>query len=291
MPFSLTELPQVVITIDVEDWPQSTWDHSPNITPRAAANLERLLEILAEHRHTATMFVLGKFAETFPECVKRIAKEGHEIATHGHGHLQIFHQSPIQFREDVSRTKGYLEDLLGQPVVGYRAPDFSITRQTLWAVEILAELGFRYDSSIFPIRHSRYGIPGWPLRPVRVKLKSGQSIVELPIATLSCAGRCWPVGGGGYHRLLPWSVIKWAIVHNLRRQLPFVAYCHPYEFDANEFSELDVHIPLATRLHQGLGRRGFRAKFESMLASFDSISAARLAMDFQSPDYHSAELQ
>ena len=151
---------------------------------------------------------LGKFAEAFPGCVKRIAKEGHEIATHGHVHIQIFRQSATEFREDVCRAKCYLEDLLGQPVVGYRAPDFSITRQTLWAVEILAELGFLYDSSIFPIQHAHYGIPGWPLHPVRVKLESGQSIVELPIGTLLLAGRCWPVGGGEYHRLMPWPLIE-----------------------------------------------------------------------------------
>jgi polysaccharide deacetylase family protein (PEP-CTERM system associated) len=205
--------------------------------------------------------------------------------------MQIFHQSATQFREDVRRAKCYLEDLLGQPVVGYRAPDFSITRQTLWAVEILAELGFLYDSSIFPIQHARYGIPGWPLHPVRVKLESGRSIVELPIGTLSLAGRRWPVGGGGYHRLLPWPLIEWAILHNLRREQPFVAYCHPYEFDVKEFAELDLRIPLVTRLHQGLGRRGFRAKFERMLTSFDSMSAVRLALDYQSPDYRSAELQ
>lgn len=282
--------PQVVVTVDVEDWPQSTWDHSLNITPRALANIERLLELLAAHRRTVTMFVLGKIAEAFPGCVKHIAKEGHEIATHGHGHMQIFHQSPTEFREDVGRAKCYLEDLTGQPVIGYRAPDFSITRETLWALEILAELGFRYDSSIFPIQHARYGIPGWPLHPVRVKLESGQSIVELPIGTLSLAGRCWPVGGGGYHRLMPWQLIKWAILHNFSRQQPFVAYCHPYEFDVKEFAELEMRIPLVTRLHQGLGRRGFRAKFERMLTSFEPISATQLARDFQSPDYHLAEL-
>lgn len=277
--------PQFVVTVDVEDWPQSTWDNSLSISPRAAKNVESLLDILAAHRHTVTMFVLGKFAEGYPTCVKRIAKEGHEIASHGHGHIPIFRQSPSQFREDVRRAKCYLEDLIGQPVTGYRAPDFSVTRQTLWAVEILAELGFQYDSSIFPIRHTRYGIPGWPVHPVRVKLESGQNIVELPIATLSLAGRCWPVGGGGYHRLMPWLLIKWAILHNFRCQQPFVAYCHPYEFDPKEFAELGMQIPLRTRLHQGLGRRGFRAKFERLLESFDSIPAARLALDFQSLDY------
>lgn len=275
----------LVISVDVEDWPQSTWDHRLEITERAARNTERLLELLARHGKTVTMFVLGKFAKRFPDLVKRIAHEGHEVASHGYGHEEIFNQTPDQFREDVRRAKQLTEDLVGQDVVGYRAPDFSILASTTWALQILAELGFEYDSSIFPIKEGHYGIGDWPVQPVCVRLPSGQSIVELPPATLNLFGRQWPVAGGGYHRLLPWSVIRLAISDHLRNRGPFIAYCHPYEFDPSEFASLDLNIPLKTRLHQGLGRRGFRSKFERMLMKFDIVHAAQVAHDGQWPDY------
>jgi polysaccharide deacetylase family protein (PEP-CTERM system associated) len=275
----------LVVSVDVEDWPQSTWDHALEITPRAARNTERVLEILAEHGQTATMFVLGKFAERFPETVRRMAREGHEIASHGYGHVEIYRQSPAEFREDVRRSKQLLEEITGQPVRGYRAPDFSIVSATLWALDVLAEQGFEYDSSIFPIPMSRYGIAGWPTDPVRVCLSSGRSIVELPIATLTWMGRRWPVAGGGYHRLLPWSVIRWAVRYSLRQHEQFMAYCHPYEFDAAEFATLKLDIPFRTRLHQGLGRRTFRPKFERLLTSFRVVPAHEVALQGEWPDY------
>jgi polysaccharide deacetylase family protein (PEP-CTERM system associated) len=279
MPVPLTCATKLVISVDVEDWPQSTWDHSLDITARAAHNTERLLEILARHGTRATMFVLGKFAERFPHLVRRIAKMGHEVASHGHGHVEIFRQSPKQFHEDVRRAKNFLEDLIGQPVLGYRAPDFSIVSTTIWALDILAECGFQYDSSIFPAQQRRYGIAEWPTHPVRVRLSSNRSIVEFPIAVVEVLGRRWGVAGGGYHRLLPWQVIRWAIREKLSRGEPFMAYCHPYEFDAAEFAALDLDIPLTTRLHQGLGRRGFQAKFERMLTTFDGVRASSLLVE------------
>lgn len=273
---------QLVITVDVEDWPQSTWDHSLEISMRAVRNTEHVLDILAEHGKKATMFVLGKFAERFPDIVRKIANEGHEVASHGYGHIEIFCQTPDQFREDVQRAKSFLEDLIGRPVLGYRAPDFSIVSTTTWALDILAEVAFQYDSSIFPARQKRYGINGWPMHPVRVLLPSGRNIVELPIAVLRLLGRRWGVAGGGYHRLLPWPAIRWIIVQKVRRREPFMAYCHPYEFDPEEFESLSFDIPLWTRLHQGIGRRGFRAKFERMLTTFDVVQASSLliAKDF-----------
>lgn len=276
---------QLVVSVDVEDWPQSTWDHGLDITPRAADNTERVLDILAMYGRSATMFVLGKFAERFPETVRRMAREGHEVASHGYGHVEVFRQTRSEFREDVRRAKHLLEDLTGQPVLGYRAPDFSIVSSTTWALDALAEVGVQYDSSIVPVQTARYGICGWPTDPVRVRLPSGHSIVEVPIATLTLLGRRWPVAGGGYHRLLPWSVIRWAVRHRLQRREPFVAYCHPYEFDAYEFAALDMDIPLKTRLHQGLGRRGFQPKFERLLTTFHVVQARELALQRQWPDY------
>jgi polysaccharide deacetylase family protein (PEP-CTERM system associated) len=276
---------QLVVSVDVEDWPQSTWDHELEITPRAARNAERVLDTLAAQGRKATMFVLGKLAERFPETVQRMAREGHEVAAHGYSHVEIFRQSPAEFREDVSRSKQLLEELIGQPVLGYRAPDFSIVSSTTWALEILAEVGYQYDSSIVPIQMSRYGIEGWPVDPVRVCLPSGRSIIELPIATVPFLGRKWLVAGGGYHRLLPWPAIRWAVRQRLSRQEPFMAYCHPYEFDPDEFGALEMVIPLKTRLHQGLGRRGFQPKFERLITTFQVIQARDLALERPWPDH------
>jgi polysaccharide deacetylase family protein (PEP-CTERM system associated) len=275
----------LVVSVDVEDWPQSTWDHSLEITPRAARNAERVLDLLAANGRTATMFVLGKLAARFPETVRRMARDGHEVASHGYGHIEVFHQNPAEFREDVRRAKDLLEELIDAPVVGYRAPDFSIIPSTLWALEILAEEGHRYDSSVVPVRMSRYGIDGWPTEPVRVGLPSGLELVELPLATVRLLGRRWLVAGGGYHRLLPWPAIRWAARRRLRRDEPFMAYCHPYEFDAGEFAALDLAIPFKTRLHQGLGRHGFQAKFERLLTGFPLLQARQLALEHRWPIY------
>lgn len=213
------------------------------------------------------MFVLGKFAEAFPEVVKKIHAAGHEIGSHGFGHVEIFHQSRQEFSDDVRRSKELLEDIIGELVRGYRAPDFSIVRETLWALEVLSELGFEYDSSIFPVRHRRYGIPEWPVDAVTVRLPSGASIVELPIASLSLFGRNLPVGGGGYHRLLPGAVARMA-AKAVMKQSVFVYYCHPYELDDRELWESEHRIPLKVRLHQGLGRGRFGGRLRSFVSTF-----------------------
>ena len=267
----------VIVSVDVEDWPQSTWDHSREVTSRAERNTQRLLDLLAAHERRITMFVLGKFAERFPKVVERMSREGHEVASHGFGHVETFHLTPAQFREDVHRSKRLLEDIVGTPVIGYRAPDFSIVDKTIWALDVLADEGFTYDSSIFPVKNGRYGIPSWPIEPTVVELPSGNTIVELPIASLQLFDRRWPVAGGGYHRLLPWPVIKWAMNRCLRQNGVFMAYCHPYEFDASEFAELDFDVPLKTKLHQGIGRRGFEKKFRNILTTFENVQARHVA--------------
>jgi len=213
------------------------------------------------------MFVLGKFAETFPEVVREIHAEGHEVACHGYGHVEIFKQSRKEFASDVRRSKDILEQILGERVRGYRAPDFSIVRDTLWALEVLAEAGFEYDSSIFPVRRTRYGIPDWPIAPVRVCLEGHKSIIEVPIATLRCLGKNWPVGGGGYHRLLPGFMSRY-FAKGVMMSAPFVFYCHPYEFDTLELKELPMKIPFHIRLHQGLGRRWFGQRLKAFLHRF-----------------------
>jgi polysaccharide deacetylase family protein (PEP-CTERM system associated) len=276
----------LIVSVDVEDWLQSKWDRSREVRPRAADNTLFLLDLLAAHGKKVTMFILGKFAERFPDVVKRIAAGDHEVASHGYGHIEVFRQTPLQFRADVVRAKEFLQDLLGQPVLGYRAPVFSITRANLWALDILAEAGFAYDSSIFPIRHQRFGIESWPLEPVRVRLSSGCSLVEIPLAAVEIAGRRWPVAGGGYHRLLPWPVIQRAIAGRLLRGQTFMAYCHPYEMDLSDLDDLPVAVPLSTRLHQGLGRGSIRRKFERTITTFDVVQARLVAGSADLPHYN-----
>jgi polysaccharide deacetylase family protein (PEP-CTERM system associated) len=277
--------PPVVGTVDVEDWIQSTWDHSHPITERSLYSTEKLLEILAKHGKTVTMFVLGKFAERFPVIIKKMAQDGHEIASHGYGHIEVFHMSPADFQKDVARSKSFLEDLIGKPVIGYRAPDFSIIPKTTWALDILVEQGFKYDSSIFPIKNNRYGISNWPVYPAHIQLPSGNRIVELPVSTISGLKRNWPVAGGGYHRILPKHIIRWAIRQVQNTGRPFITYCHPYEFDTSEFAALKSRIPFKTRLHQGLGRRKFQSKFEDILATFEMVLARHIAFGWDLPTY------
>lgn len=261
----------LVITIDVEDWQQSTWDRSLPISRNAADNTLRLLDLLGTLGVRATMFIQGNVAEAFPDIVKKIYDAGHEIACHGYGHLEIFKQSQDDFKQDVLRAKHILENIIGEKVSGYRAPDFSIVASTLWALEVLAELGFSYDASIFPIRTPRYGIPTFPVVPIELLLPSGNNIVEIPVGTWTCGNKNFPAGGGGYFRLLPGFISRSLIATTLKRR-PFVFYCHPYEFNPGEFKKLQVYIPLKIRLHQGLGRRFFKARFTTLIEKFGGCS-------------------
>lgn len=255
------------ISVDVEDWPQSTWDRALPISQRSADNTRRVLDLLSDTGVRATMFVLGKFAEKYPDIVREIQSAGHEVACHGYGHTEIFKQSEQTFREDARRGKDLIEQAISQRVLGYRAPDFSIVSRTLWALRVLAEEGFSYDSSVFPVRHRRYGIPEWPTEPIHVMLPGDSSIHEVPIATFRGLGINWPVGGGGYHRLLPSLVIRY-FAGRVLAVTPFVFYCHPYEFDPREFKELPLKLPLRVRLHQGLGRSRFENRFRKFVQEF-----------------------
>lgn len=256
-----------IISCDVEDWPQSTFDHDLPVTERSARNTQHVLDVLAEHGVRGTMFVLGLFAEKFPEVVRRMHAEGHEVGCHTYNHYEVFHKTPSEFAADTRRVKDVIEQTLGERVRGYRAADFSIVRRTLWGLEVLAECGFDYDSSIFPVDRPRYGIPTWPRYPTRVELASGRSIVEFPIAAYRRGEKNYPVGGGGYHRLLPGFVCR-AAARKVMHEVPFVFYCHPYEFDPREFAEVKLPIPWKTQLHQGLGRSRFEPRFRKFLKTF-----------------------
>ncbi len=210
----------------------SSWS---GFEPRVGPNVERLLALLDRHRVKATFFVLGWVAERHPDLVRQVHRAGHEIASHGYHHRLIYHQCRQRFREDAGGSKKLLEDITGEAVAGYRAPTYSITRQTLWALDILAELGFQYDSSIFPVRHDRYGIPGAPRFPYRFRTAGGRSLVELPPTTISLAGFNLPVAGGGYFRLYPFAATVAATWYvNRIEQQPAFVYVHPWEIDTTQ---------------------------------------------------------
>jgi len=264
----------VAVTVDVEDWPQSSWDRSLPLSEYCADNVQRVLDILAEFPGArATFFILGKFAEKHPIVVRGIADAGHEIASHGTGHVELFRLGPKKFAEDLRRSTEIIAQTAGRRPEGYRAPDFSIVGESLWALDILAEQGYKYDTSIFPIRKARYGIENWPRNACRVKLPCGSTILELPIAALEMMGRRIPVGGGGYARLMPGPVLIKAL-QSAAAQLNFppVYYCHPYEFDPDEFKKIEIRIPRKVRFHQGLGRKRSVGKLRRILRTFECVA-------------------
>lgn len=231
------------LTIDVEDYFHVTaferqikpkeWDSYPL---RVENNTLRILDLLDEFALRATFFVLGWVAERLPSLVKEIHRRGHEIACHGYGHQLVYRLSPQQFREDVALAKNILEDLCGETVRGYRAPSYSITAKSFWALDVLVEEGFSYDSSIFPINHDIYGIPGWKRFPHEITTHSGK-ILEFPISTLPVTFGNWqsrlPIAGGGYLRLIPAALIARAIQSiNIREKQPVIVYFHPWEIDS-----------------------------------------------------------
>jgi polysaccharide deacetylase family protein (PEP-CTERM system associated) len=229
-------------SIDVEDYFQvaalapavarESWDTRES---RVERNTETLLNLLAGRGIRGTFFVLGWIADRHPQLVRRIAAAGHEIASHGYSHQLIYRQSPSEFRSETVHSKHLLEDLTGAAVLGYRAASFSITRQSLWALDVLIDLGFQYDSSVFPIRHDRYGIPGAAPEPGRITAPSGRTIAEFPMSTASFCGVRVPVSGGGYFRLLPYRLTRSGLRQiNEARGLPFTFYLHPWEVDPDQ---------------------------------------------------------
>lgn len=228
-----------VLTVDVEDYFQvaafapvierGSWDQYQCRIPR---NVERLLELFAGARVHATFFTLGWVAERFPQLLRAIVAHGHEIASHGYDHRQVTTMTPAEFRADVIRTKAMLEDVSGTLVRGYRAPSYSIGRTNLWALDILAETGHRYSSSIYPIHHDLYGMPEAPRFAFRL---SPQGVVELPVTTVELLGVKLPCGGGGYFRLMPYSWSRWALGRvNSRDRQPGIFYMHPWEIDPDQ---------------------------------------------------------
>jgi polysaccharide deacetylase family protein (PEP-CTERM system associated) len=210
---------------------RARWDDEPS---RVDDSARRLLDAFDQHARHATFFVLGWVAERRPALVREIAARGHEIACHGYGHELVYEIGPERFREDLKRARVAIEDAVGARVEGYRAPSFSITARSLWALDILAEEGFRFDSSIFPVRHYRYGIPDFDQRPVELRLRNGLSIREFPLTTLDVGPVRLPLAGGAYLRFLPPSIFRWGLRRLADAREPSVLYLHPWEIDAEQ---------------------------------------------------------
>ncbi|MCP4362241.1 MAG: DUF3473 domain-containing protein [Chloroflexi bacterium] len=223
------------LTIDLEDWYQGLTstsqqvDRWPNFEDRVVTSTEHLLTILAEANVQATFFVLGYVADQFPELIKQVATAGHEIGLHGYYHRQVFRLTPEQFRQEMLRGRDAVEAASGQQVLGHRAPMFSINRSCLWALEILHELGFWYDSSIFPTKNMLYGFPDAPRFPYQPI--SQTDFIEFPLSTVHLWGMNWPIAGGFYLRLLPHAFISWGIKRLNKEGHPAVIYLHPWELD------------------------------------------------------------
>ena len=212
--------------IKPEDW--GSW------APTVERNTRRLLDLFDEHRISATFFVLGWVAEHYPELIREIDQRGHEIASHGYSHQLIYRQTPAVFREETIRSKALLEDLTQKKISGYRAASYSITRDSLWALDILAELGFQWDSSIFPVHHDRYGIPDSPTRPYRLATQNGAELIEFPLTTAPLLGMRLPAAGGGYFRLYPYWLSRLLLQRASTNGEPAIFYLHPWEIDPEQ---------------------------------------------------------
>ena len=260
------------MTVDVEDYFQVSafadtvdrtgWDQYPC---RIERNIETILELFAERNVHATFFTLGWVAEHYPSVIRRIVDAGHELASHGFEHVRVHEQAPGEFRDDVRDTKHLLEDLSGAAVNGYRAASFSIGEQTPWAFEVLAEEGYAYSSSIYPIRHDLYGSPDAPR--FAYQPAHGHGLIEIPVSTVTVFGHNMPCGGGGYFRLLPYAVSRWAMRRvNRRDGRPCVFYFHPWEVDPGQPRFQGIPLKARIRHYTNLGR--MEQRLRAVLADF-----------------------
>ena len=232
---------QNAFSVDVEDYyhvsafdkvvARKDWS---DMQPRVVENTARMLDLLDEHDIQATFFVLGWVAERHAKLVRRISDAGHEIGCHGYSHRKIYDQDRITFEKETYRAKSILEDCVGAPVHGYRAASFSVTKRSLWALDVIGEAGFKYDSSIYPIWHDNYGIPGAETGPSRLVSPLGHELIEFPLSTVEVLKSRLPVGGGGYFRLYPYWLTRAMLlaIENAARPINF--YCHPWEGDIGQ---------------------------------------------------------
>lgn len=273
------------LTVDVEEYyhamafregTNGLGDYS--FVSRVEESIDRVLALLCHQETRATFFILGEVAAAHRAMVRKIAEEGHEVACHGERHEPVWRQTAGEFRADIHRAKGLLEDLTGQPVIGYRAPNFSIDRGQAWAYDILLEEGFRYDSSVYPILHDWYGDPSAPRFPYEIRRNGHGGLIEFPIGTARFLGVNLPFGGGGYFRLLPFALIRYGIRRvNAHEGQPIMFYFHPWELDPDQ-----PRPPMPWRNHfrHYVGLRGEEAKLSRLLQHF-RFSTARDILGIQ----------
>jgi len=277
---------QSVISVDVEDYfhveafanvvNRADWESYPS---RVEANTRRVLDLFDECGVRGTYFILGWVAERYPALVREIAGRGHELGCHSYWHRLIYKLSPEEFRQDTVRAKNLIEQAAGVSVQGYRSPTFSITRKSLWAFDVLAETGFSYDSSVFPVRHDVYGIPDAPRAPFVVQTPSGP-IVEYPMTTFRFRGSGnLPVGGGGYLRIFPYWYTRLGVERAWREGIPIVSYIHPWELDPHQPR---LNASLKSRLRHYTNLSGMENHFRELIrmgpfSSFRESGLERLA--------------
>lgn len=251
--------PVNALTIDVEDYFQVSafekhidrdqWDSLPH---RVESNTDRILELLDEKDIKATFFVLGWVAERYPDLIRRISDQGHELASHGFAHVRVTAQDREQFRADVSDTRKLLEDTASTEVIGFRAASFSIGQDNMWALDVLNEVGYRYSSSVYPVHHDLYGMPDAPRFPFKW---AESSVLEVPISTVRLGSRNYPCGGGGYFRLLPYAVSRWLIARvNKTDGRSAIFYFHPWELDPEQPRQNGLPLKSRFRHYINLGR-------------------------------------
>jgi polysaccharide deacetylase family protein (PEP-CTERM system associated) len=266
-------------TVDLEDWFQGLT--STNAQPenwgayeaRLEGNTDRLLALLAEHAVTATFFALGHVANQYPNLIRRIDAAGHEIGVHGYWHRMVHRLAPDQFAAELDRAIEVLQPLVSQPIIGHRAPYFSINSHSLWALDVLRDKGVRYDSSFFPTRNMLYGYPEAPRFPHRVG--RGDGLMEFPVSTARWFGINWPIGGGFYVRTWPCAVIRSGIRQLNRQGQPAVLYVHPWELDTEQHYS---RVTLRERVTHYHGRRGLTHKLEQLFADL-TFSSLRDILD------------
>jgi polysaccharide deacetylase family protein (PEP-CTERM system associated) len=260
-----------VLSIDCEDWFQGLeigiekWD---KFESRLEKNIFKLLSLLEETKTKATFFILGYVAERFPHLVKLLAQEGHEIGSHGYSHQFVYKLSPEEFRKEMEKSLTVLENLSGQKVISYRAPFFSITESSLWALEILTDLGILFDSSIFPVINYRYGIPQAPRFPHWMMTKNGKRILEFPVSTIKIWGKNVPIAGGAYFRIFPYQFTKAGFKSLNKKNHPGIFYLHPWEIDPEHPK---IKLPLRISLTHYYNLAGTEKKFKKLLQDFKFI--------------------
>ena len=270
-PVSSSKPAPCAMTCDVEDYFQVSAfgdivsrDQWPELECRIERNIDRILELLDATGSKATCFTLGWIAERYPTAIRRLAEEGHEVASHGMVHERIWRQSPDEFREDAASARRLLEDVAGVPVQGYRAASWSLDQRTPWAHDILADVGYRYSSSIYPVAHDHFGVPSAPQRPFYL---ANSGLLEIPASTARLAGRNIPAGGGGYFRLYPLAFSTWLIRRIHTAESPYVFYFHPWEIDPGQPRIEGASAKARFRHYLNLGR--FERRWRALLGEFD----------------------